>query len=153
MAWWDRLGFGKRVDRATAVLPQTATLNIFTIVGGRVLMTALVGELTEAIGAVANNTKFTTTPGSGTARDICAVEDIQSYQIGDLLGITGINTDAMIPPAPGYGSIEGMTVPVVLKAGVLTLDCAGNTAVGKAKWTMHYVTIDDGAYVEAVAIP
>ena len=153
-AWWDRLGFGQRVDRAEAVLPQTTTLNIFNIVGGRVLMTSIIGEVgTVAIAAVANNTKLTATPDSGSNRDICTVTDNQSFGIGELLGITGIAANAMIPPTPGYGSVEGMTVPVVLKAGALTLDCGGNTVTGKVKWTMHYIPIDDGAYVEAVAIP
>ncbi len=152
MAWWDKLGLGRRVERGTAVFPQTGSLNIFTIVGGKVLMTFLLGELTEAVGAVANTTKFTATPTDGTARDICANTDTQSYAIGDLLGISGLATDTLLPPATA-GALEGQTVPVVLKAGVLTLACGGNTVVGKAKWTMHYIPIDDGAYVEIVAIP
>lgn len=152
MAWWDKLGLGQRVERGTALLPMAASLNIFTIVGGKVLMTSLVGEITAAIGAVLNQSKLLTTPTLGSPRDICADLDTQSYAEGDLLGITGINTDAMIPPATD-GCIEGMTIPVILKAGVLTLECDGNTVVGKVKWTLHYIPIDDGAYVEIVAIP
>ena len=156
MAWWSKLGQGIKVDRAEAALPQGgggSTLNLFDIVGGRVLLTSIIGEVgTVAIGAGANASKLKLDADTGTDRDICADLDIDAYGIGNLLGITGLNTDPMIPPAVA-GSIEGQTVPVVLKAGALALECDGGAILGKIKWTMHYIPIDDGAYVTPVAIP
>ena len=157
MAWWSKLGLGQRVDRAEAALPQGgagSTLNLFNIVGGRVLMTSIIGEVgTVAIGVGPNNSKLKLDASTGSDRDLCADLDIDAYGIGEVLGITGINTDTMIPPTPGYGSVEGMTVPVVLQDGALALECDGGAILGKIKWTLHYIPIDDGAYVQAVAIP
>ncbi|MDO9581339.1 MAG: hypothetical protein Q7J06_12395, partial [Bacteroidales bacterium] len=88
------------------------------------------------------------TPTTGTAHDICAVLNTENYAVGDLLGISGIDVDAMIPPASA-GTIEGMTVKgVVLKAGTLDLDCAANNT-GELSWTAHYIPIDEGAVMQA----
>lgn len=148
----SKVALGQRVNRASATLPQAAAAAIFNIVGGRVLLTSIVGQIEVVIAAVAPavnvNTKLTATPTTGTARDICAILDINAYVVGDQLGITGINTDAMLPPASA-GTIEGMTVKgVVLKEGTLDLDCAqANT--GEISWVVHYIPIDEGAVVQA----
>ena len=41
--------FGAKVDRAAASLPQTAQTAYFTVAGGRVLVTAIIGEVTTII--------------------------------------------------------------------------------------------------------
>lgn len=149
-AWWEKIGgLGEQADAALAALPQSKAENLFTISGGRVLMTAIIGEVTTVIETAANNLKLTATPTTGTARDICANRDIGTapWQEGDVLGITGINTDAMIP-AVSAGSVEGVTVPVVLQEGTLDWACDASKT-GKIKWTMRYIAIDDGAQVVA----
>jgi len=149
-AWWDKIGgLGERADAPTAALPQTKAENLFTISGGRVLMTSIIGEVTTVIAAAANNLKLTATPTLGTPRDIAANLDIGTapWQEGDVLGITGINTDAMIP-ATSAGSVEGMTVPVVLQEGTLDWEC-GASKTGNVKWTMRYIALDEGALVVA----
>ena len=149
-AWWDKIGgLGERADAALADLPQSKAENLFTISGGRVLMTAIIGEVTTVIATAANNLKLTATPTVGTARDIAANLDIGTvpWQEGDVLGITGINTDAMIP-AVSAGSVEGMTVPVVLQEGTLDWACDASKT-GKIKWTMRYIALDEGAQVVA----
>lgn len=149
-AWWTKLGaLGEQVDAALAILPQTKAENLFTISGGRVLMTAIVGEVTTVIETAANKLKLTANPTVGTARDIAAELDIgtTAWQEGDLLGITGINTDPLIPSVSA-GSVEGMTVPVILQEGTLDWECNASKS-GKIKWTMRYIALDEGAVVVA----
>lgn len=111
-------------------------------------MTSIIGQVEVVMGAVANNTKLTATPTApGTARDICAVLNTANYAQGDLLGIDGINTSAMLPPASS-GTIEGQTVGVVLKPGTLDLDCAANNT-GELSWIVHYIPLDAGAVMQA----
>lgn len=133
---------GAKLDRDTSTLPQTTTLALFTITGGRVLLTSIVGEVTTAIQNQANNTKLTSTPTTGTAVDICAVLDIANDEIGCLYGITGLFSDAMV------GSNAGATViprnPVVLPIGTLHLTCAASNT-GNVKWTATYIPLDDEA--------
>lgn len=146
-AWWDKIGaLGEVAERATA-LPATGSL--FTISGGRVLMTLIVGELTVTCDANATASKLQGNPDTGTTRDLCTAVDIASYAKGDLIGITGVAANALLPPASA-GSIEGMTVPVVLQEGTLDLNVAAAGQVdGRVKWTMRYQALDQGAQVVA----
>ena len=146
--WLSRKALGQVVERATQLLPQATTVIIFTIAGGRVKVTSIIGEVTTVagIGAVLNLTKLTATPTSGGNADICDDLDTQSYVLGRLLGITGIPTDAMV----SLGGVNpAQTVGVILKPGSLTLECDGNTVTGDVRWTLHYVPVDAGATVVA----
>jgi len=141
-----QLQFGVKVDRATATLPQTTAAAIFNIKVGRVLLKQVVGEVTTVIQTQANNTKLTANPTTGTSVDICAVLSITGDEVGTLYGITGLNTDALI--GINAGALPGQTRPVVLPVGTLDLDCAASNT-GSVKWTVFYVPVDDGAYMEA----
>lgn len=135
---------GSKVDKATAALPQTAAGTLFTVTGGRILLTSIVGEVTTVIQTQANNTKLVATPTTGTAVDICAVLDISAKEVGTLFGITGLFSDALV------GANAGATVlprnPVVIPIGTIKLNCAASNT-GSVKWSVTYVALDDGASV------
>ena len=139
-----QIALGTKVDKATAALPASTTGTLFTVSGGRILLTSIVGEVTTAIQNQANNTKLVSTPTTGTAVDICAVLDIANDEVGCLYGITGLFSDAMV------GSNAGATViqrnPVVIPIGTIKLSCAA-TNTGSVKWSMTYIALDDGATV------
>lgn len=137
---------GARVDRPTATLPQSTAHALFNIVGGRVLMTAIVGEVTTAIQNQACNTKLTANPTTGTSVDICSVLSIANDELGCLYGITGTFATAMVGTNAGATVVP--TVPVVLPVGTLDLDCAASNT-GSVKWSLFYVPLDAGAYVTA----
>ncbi len=137
---------GIRVDRATDTLPQTDSEALFTVVGGKCLVLGIVGEVTTIIQTQANNTKLIATPTVGTATDICAALDISADEVGCLYGITGTATDAMV------GADAGHTVwpasPIVVNAGTIDLDCAASNT-GSVAWSIWYLPLEDGAYIEA----
>ena len=137
---------GTRVDRATATLPQTTQAALFTVAGGRILLTSIVGEVTTIIQTQANNTKLVANPTTGTDVDICAVLSITAKEVGCLFGITGLFSDALV------GANAGATVlprnPVVLPVGTLDLSCAASNT-GSVKWSITYVPFDAGASVVA----
>ena len=137
---------GKRVDRATATLPQTAAGALFNVLGGRVAITQIVGEVTTVIQTQANNTKLTANPTTGTSVDICAALDISADEAGCLYGITGLNTDALL--GIDAGALPGQLRPVIVNVGTIDLDCAANNT-GSVKWSITYVPIDAGASIEA----
>lgn len=138
--------FGMRVDRATAALPQTTAGALFTVAGGTVAILGIVGEVTTIIQNQANNTKLTANPTTGTSVDICAVLDTANKEAGCLFGITGTFATAMV------GANAGATVmcatPVVVNIGTIDLDCAASNT-GSVKWSIWYVPLEDGAYIEA----
>lgn len=137
---------GIRVDRDTDAIPQAATEALFTVVGGRVAITQIIGEVTTAIQNQANNTKLISNPTNGTGADLCAVLDIAADEKGTLYGITGISSDALI--GVNAGALRGQTVDVIVPPGTIDLNCAASNS-GAVKWTLFYYPIDVGAYVEA----
>ena len=137
---------GIKVERASATLPASTAAPIFNILGGRVALVQIVGEVTVIIQTQANNTKLTGNPTVGTAADICAVLSITADEVGCLYGISGLQTDALI--GLDAGALPGQTRDVILAPGTLDLDCLA-TNTGEVKWTLFYIPIDDGAYVEA----
>jgi hypothetical protein len=140
------IGLGTQVSRATATLPQSTTGTLFTVSGGRILLTSIVGEVTTAIQNQANNTKLVSTPTTGTAVDICAVLDIANDEAGCLYGITGIFSDAMVGANAGATTLQQRAT--VIPVGTIKLSCAASNT-GSVKWVMTYIPLDDGASVAA----
>lgn len=134
------LGF--RADKATALLPQSATGTLFTVAGGRVALLGLLGEVTVALGATATNGKILSTPTVGTAVDLCAVLAIASKEAGTLFGITGIFSDAMVGANAGASILQQR--PIVIPVGTIGLNTSANDT-GQTKWTAWWVPLDDGA--------
>jgi hypothetical protein len=137
---------GQSVARATATI-ALGTTNLFTVTGGRIIVTLILGELTIAMGAGATNIRLQADPTTGTTRNMCANLNVASYALGDLLGITGVNTDAMIPPATG-GALEAQTMGVIVQEGTIDLVSDAVNA-GSVAWTLKYIPIDAGAVVTA----
>ena len=145
---------GIKVDRATATLPATATGSIFTVAGGRVLLVALLGEVTTAIQAQAININLVHTPTTGTVGDLCAATACISDGVATLYHITGVPADLMSAEKVG-----GTVVPVDYVAGVLTRQMilpigavglkTSATNTGSIKWSLIYVPFDNGASVVA----
>ena len=137
-----QLGF--RVDKATASLPQTTDGALFTITGGRVYMTAIIGEVTTVIQTQANNTKLVFNPTeTGADQDMCAVLNISGDAVGTLYTISGTVGDALRDDL--WIGIS-MTYPMILSEGDIELNCAASNT-GNVSWTMFYYPIDTGATV------
>lgn len=137
---------GVRVDRATANLPQTATGSLFTVTGGRVLVTSIVGQVTTVVQTQANNTKLVATPTVGTVNDLCAVLDLTAAAVGSLLSVTGLVSDALVKSTGG--AIATQRNGIVVAAGAIGLSCAASNT-GQVKWSLTYIPYDDGAAVVA----
>jgi hypothetical protein len=141
------------LERVTKLIPQTADEALFRITGGKIRVLQIYGEVTTAIGAVANATKLKHNPsGTGSDVDLCATLDINADAVGQVYSIVGVLATAMksttlwlvVPadsiPAPG----------LVLGPGDIEIDCAGSSVTGKVKWTLVYELVDPGANVAVV---
>lgn len=140
-----KLGLGVVVQRATAALPQTTAHALFTVTGGRVLVTQIVGEVTTVIQTQANNAKLVANPtATGSSVDMCAVLDITAKAVATLFGITGTASDAMVSGL----AIKAQVAPIIVQAGTIDLDCAASNT-GSVRWTLRFFPLDDGASVSA----
>lgn len=140
------VGYGFRVERATATLPQTTAAAIFNILGGRVFITSIIGEVTVITQVLLNNTKLIANPTVATSVDMCAVLDTTTKEVGCLIGITGVPADALVAANAGLTRVMGNRL--CLNVGSIDLSCSAS-ATGSVKWSLTYVPLDNGAYVEA----
>lgn len=140
---------GIKVQRATAALPQTAAGALFTVTGGKVLITSLVGEVTTVIQTQADATKLTFDPvDAGATQDLCATTDITADAVGTLYSITGTPATALQDALNFLPSNKVPAQPIVLKPGSILLDCAASNT-GSVKWDLTYIPLDNGASVAA----
>lgn len=138
--------YGFRIDRTTASLPQSTQSALFTVAGGRVIVTGIVGEVTTIIQNQACNTKLVANPTTGTDVDLCAVLSIANKEVGTLFGITGTFATAMVGANAGAGVM--CATPVVVPIGTIDLSTAASNT-GAVKWSIYYTPLDDGAYITA----
>jgi len=137
---------GQKVSKATAALPQTADVALFTITGGRIFLVMILGEVTTVIQTQANNTKLKFNPtATGADQDLCAVLSITADAVGELYTITGIVADAL---RSDLLIGQAMTNYLVLSEGDIELDCAASNT-GSVGWDMWWIPLDDGATVVA----
>jgi len=136
------LGF--RVDRAAAAHAAAVTA-YFTIAGGPVLLTALVGTVTvEAVGIT--NFHWETLPTAGAVSPVCALLDVDPAIVGSLLTVTGVGNVAMTYNASATG-LAMMTTNVVLPIGALNAEISA--ASGSTSWSLFYLPLTEAAYVVA----
>lgn len=132
---------GAKLDRATATIPASTYEALFTITGGRVVVTSMVGEVTTVLGATATNLKITATPTTGTAVDVASNLAVASKEAGCLFGV-GVFAAAMIGANAGATSLP--TTPFVVPIGTLGITTSA-TNTGSIKWSATYIPYDDGA--------
>ena len=139
------LRVGMRVDRATATVPATTNEAIFNVLGGRVAITGILGEVTTILGTP-GDLSLEANPTTGTAAALCAVVASATNEAGTLMSITGTAATAMNCVSAGGVALQSCPVAV----GIGTIDFRTSaTSTGAVKWSIWYVPIDDGAYVTA----
>lgn len=138
------LTLGIKVSKSAASLPQSATQNLFTVAGGRVLIRRMVGQVTTVIQSTDPVLKVTATPTTGTAVDVASTVDTSSLdEAGGLLVVEGDGT-ALVKSTAGaafIGPNEWLCAP-----GTIDL-ISGASKTGATKWDLYYFPYDDGASV------
>jgi hypothetical protein len=119
---------------------------LFTVSGGRILLTSIVGLVTVAIQPQANNTKLQSVPTVGTAVDLCVTADITGRESGSMLTLTSVFTSAL--QVANAGGAATQLAAIVIPPGVVALSCNAGSA-GQMSWVATYVPLDTGASVAA----
>ena len=142
------INLGLRVDRATALINATQTL--FNVVGGRIALTHLVGEFT------ADATEATTlqincnatgsavdTPltGAGASLAAAVIESKLTLPaaVGSNITLSTGQAAALLSAAPTY----------IVSTGIIQAVIGTGNTTAYVKWSLFYVPVDTGAYVEA----
>jgi len=122
-------------------------VDLFTVIGGDILLTGLYGEVTEVIGAGATLLQLHHTPTVGGVQvDLCAeiTAHIGADIVGTIYTITGAHADDMVTDATreGVAAASFETNFDILVPGVITLDVTGALNTGTIRWTIHWVPLD-----------
>lgn len=138
------LGFGP-VHKSTGTLAAT-TIGLYTIAGGRVLVTSMYGLVTTSI-TVANSYGLFVNPTTGDTQTLCAATDIGTTDTlaGSILSF-GLATTTASPKliSVGYGTAR---LDAVIPVGQIEHTSAGTDGV--ISWYVTWVPLDDGATLVA----
>lgn len=144
------------VTTAARTIPATTTDQIFRVKGGRILVKALVGEVTTVIQTQADNLKVSTkkldnaSVAVGTAVDIAANLDITAMEVGGFYFVEGDGT-AGVKSTAGGALIGANSGNWIAAQGEIYLTTSA-TNTGAMKWDIWYMPLDEGAYVESVGV-
>lgn len=146
---------GRKVSKAAFTLPASTSTEIFTVAGGRVLITSLVGEVTTVLGGTATSLNVTLDPtGANAVADLAAATVVTSDAVGTLYSVTGAPLDLLSAAAVGNTQLPNYVASVlvgrgfVVPAGSILLKTSA-TNTGATKWDLTYIPYDDGASVVA----
>lgn len=136
--------YGTLVTKSTGTLAAT-TVPLFTIAGGLVAVTSIVGRVTTSI-TVANSYKLQANPTTGTTKDLVAATDIGTTDTlaGSLLGFDGVAASSI---QQGPGAVPMLLRPIAIDIGQIESVSAGTDGV--IAWFVTYVPLEDGATLVA----
>jgi hypothetical protein len=146
-----RLLFGTQVIKRAQTPPNSgSSATLFTIAGGAVLVTSLLGRVTTALsgttGALALGTKPTT--GTEKTAGIATAGVVGGAEIGSFLtpiasaGLAGALTVNLFA-----GSVVYLQNAFPVDAGVIEVTTSVATMTGGIDWYITYIPLDDGASV------
>lgn len=152
MAFKSTLGI--QIARAASILPQTVVTpgtTYFTVATGHVLVKGLLGIFTVAAGGAVNAT-WCHNPTTGTDTDICAATALGAAVEGDIMTVSGVATETMLPLHGGaaqlMGGIVGGSNGFVIGPGTLGVFTNASTT-GNWRWILWYIPLETGATVVA----
>jgi hypothetical protein len=146
-----KLLLGTKVEEPAAVLPATATGHLFTVAGGRVVVTGLVGQCTTVCTSTATTVSVGHTPLTGTASTtaLATATAVTSAEVGSLVSLP-VTKGALLVNVLAGGSAQAVgSGGYVVPPGQIDITTSA-TNTGAFKWTLTYVPLDDGATVVAV---
>lgn len=143
--------YGQKVQKATGVVANGETA-LFTIAGGKVLVTGILGFVTVAIGANATNAKLVFDPtATGSDFDLCTATAITSDAVEQQYTIAGTveSVGALLVTGAVGQCNPFFTDPLSLTPGQLHQNLSADPGGGEITWLLWYLPIDDGATVVA----
>lgn len=140
--------YGYQVLKTATALPQTATATLFTITGGRVIITSLIGTVSTAIQNQACTLALGTVPTTGTASStgIATATSIANLEAGTHFYLPSAKGALTVNANAGAAAQLFAGAAYVVSAGTVSwTTSASNT--GAVSWALTYLPLDTGAAV------
>jgi hypothetical protein len=156
--------YGFTVAGGAKTLPASTTGHLFTVAGGRVLVTSMMGLVTTAIQSQACTLSIGNTPTAGTASVnsiATAIASISGLAVGVSFGVSIFSGGPPVPAAliatgtsgvlPGQNFGYSLDDGGICVAPAGTIDWVTNaTNTGAVSWILSYIPIDAGATITAM---
>lgn len=145
---------GVYVERAAALPPATGvSADLFSVDGGKVLLTGFFGYVTVAIPNVSLDFDLALDPDDGGSDvALASLLAVDNKPAGTYLRLNTTAGGALVDSLNvGYGI--KLDVPIALDAGDIKLNVAGGGAIGttaRVKWGVSYVPIESAGRITAV---
>jgi hypothetical protein len=144
------LEYGFQVNKLAQTLPATATATLFTVTGGRVVITSLIGTASTAIGATACNLSLGTAPTGGTANTAGITTNLAlaAREVGTHFWLPAVGVANPLIMGANAGTAAQLTggSAYVVQTGTVTWTTSA-TNTGALNWAMTYIPLDTGASV------
>lgn len=157
-------GLGEHVHREPFIPPVTTQETLFTITGGAILLTFMLGRVTDTL--ISPALDLTLQHSDGIAADVFAVAlTCTNDAVGTLYLITGVLTDDLIALTPGIGAAYAMRCGmlgggatagqgtigkgILMINGLIELDADATATGGLITWDIWYVPLEQGVAVVA----
>lgn len=134
---------GTRVLKAATTLTNGAA-SIFTVAGGRVVVTNLIGEVTTVVSGTTPTLKVTLATTVGGDIDLCSATSITADEVGTLYAVDGVGNAL---ESGSSGVVESSAKGIVLAEGTIQQVGAAADIGGAVEWTLTYYVLDTGASI------
>jgi hypothetical protein len=147
---------GAQVIKATQTPPASgASATLFTVAGGMVVVTSLVGRVVTVLSGTTGAVSLGTTPTAGTLEvaGIATATVIGGGEVGARYAVVGTAAGAPTTLANGGASAKSGNTPFlslpefVVDPGLITITTSVLTMTGAISWYLSYVPLDIGASV------
>jgi hypothetical protein len=143
---------GEKVVKLAQTPPASgASATLFTIAGGTVLVTSLVGRVKTALSGTTGTFSLGTKPTVGTEEKtgISTAVVVGAAEAGTKLTVlasSGLG-GALVVSALVAGNSPFLANPFLVDAGTIELTVGVATMTGSVDWSLSYIPYDDGASV------
>lgn len=142
---------GTRVATATPtdIFDGTSDKALFTVSGGKVLLTCIWVEVSgAAVDGTNSNLTFSTNPTVGTDLTLSTNLDIISDEVGSIYSISAIGSATT---GGSGGGANTLSAPIIIDVGTICIDTSADAGTGGALGSavMYYWPIESGASVAA----
>lgn len=154
--------FGAIVTGGVKTLPASGTGHLFTVSGGRVIVTSITGTVSTVVQAQACTISIGNTPTGGSAAPTSitsASSSVSGLAVGASLGVPAFSSGspAALLFTGASGVLAAVDLGVQIESSGICLVPAGTvdwttsaTNTGAVTWSIGYVPYDTGATVTAL---
>lgn len=143
------LGYRVATTTPTDIFDGTSDKTLFTVSGGKVLLTCIWVETSgAAVDNTTSNLTFSTNPTVGSDAALSTNLDIDSDEVGSIYSVTAVGSATT---GGSGGGATTLAAPIIIDVGTICIDTSADAGTGGALGSavMYYLPLESGSSVAA----